>query len=158
MAEDLLKRYLRIIHEAGAPGVEHERLKRELRAWAIAEGFDTEYDRLPSGSIPDVLRGQKAGPFLFCGDAKDSANETIENSETLKRIGGYFDEFASLLGDDGGFKGGILAIATNSEEEADNWVGALNVLAKRAGMTGNGKPPSFRVSETKPGETWVIWW
>jgi hypothetical protein len=56
-------------------------------------------------------------------------------------------------------KGGILAIATNSAEAAADWVPALNTLARAAGITGKGGgQPNFKVTETRQGKTWIIWW
>ncbi len=99
-----------------------------------------------------------AGQYLFCGDAKDSTNETVDNSDTLKRIRGYFDEFAAVLGEDG-FKGGLLAIATNSEKEAQRWAPVLNTLAAAAGITGSdGTPPNFEVERILNQKTWVTFW
>jgi len=69
---------------------------------------------------PDVLQGTDDDSLLFVGDGKDSANEDSSNSETLKRIQGYCQEFANHLGANG-YKGGILAIATNSAEAATGW-------------------------------------
>jgi hypothetical protein len=92
------------------------------------------------------------------GDAKDSENEDATNGETLKRIQGYFQEFAARLGGSV-YKGGILAIATNSAEAAADWVPALNTLACTAGITGKGGvQPNFKVTETRQGKTWIIWW
>ena len=144
--------------EAGAPGEEHERLRSELTNWAIAKKYTNEYTQLKSGAKPDVLRGTEDSKYLFIGDAKDSANEDSTNGETLKRIQGYFQEFANLLGENG-YKGGILAIATNLAEAAASWVPALNTLARTAGITSKeGGQPNFIVIETRPGKTWIIWW
>ncbi len=96
--------------------------------------------------------------YIFVGDAKDSNNETSSNNETLSRIQNYFCEFASLLRQ-GYCKGGILAIVTNSLESAKEWVPALNILARIANITGeNGTPPDFKIENTNPGRTWIIWW
>ena len=148
----------RLLRKAGAPGAEHERLQAELAEWAASMNYKEEYAQFTSGARPDVLRRTSDNEFLFVGDAKDSENEDATNGETLKRIQGYFQEFAARLGGNG-YKGGVLAIATNSAEAAADWVPALNTLARTAGITGKGGvQPNFKVKMTKPGKTWIIWW
>ena len=148
----------RLLREAGAPGAEHERLLAELAEWAASMNDKEEYTQFTSGARPDVLRRTSNNEFLFVGDAKDSENENATNGETLKRIHGYFQEFAARLGGNG-YKGGVLAIATNSAEAAADWVPALNTLTRTAGINGKGgELPNFKVKMTKPGKTWIIWW
>jgi hypothetical protein len=100
------------LREAAGPGPEHERLKGELAAWANVRGYAKVYSEFRSGNKPDVLRGTPNDKYLFVGDAKDATNETAENTDTVARISGYFRDFAILLGDPG-YRGGLLAIATN---------------------------------------------
>lgn len=148
----------RILREAGSPGAEHERLLAELAEWAASMGHSEESVQFTSGARPDVLRRTSDNEFLFVGDAKDAENEDATNGETLKRIQGYLQEFAALLGKNA-HKGGILAIATNSATAAADWVPALNTLARTAGITGKGgELPNFKVKMTKHGKTWIIWW
>jgi hypothetical protein len=156
--DELVKIVKRIISESGAPGVEHERLRSELDEWAHNKNYTNKHSELSTGAIPDVLRSTASSEYLFLGDAKDSSSEDSNNSETLTRIQGYFNEFAKLLGGDG-YKGGILAIATNSSEAATNWVSALNTLASSAGISGkNQAKPDFKISEINTGKTWMISW
>ena len=148
----------RLVREAGAPGAEHERLLAELAVWAASMNYKVENAQFTSGARPDVLRRTSDNEFLFVGDAKDSENEDATNGETLKRIQGYFQEFAARLGGNE-YKGGVLAIATNSAEAAADWVPVLNTLARTAGITGKGGvQPNFKVTETRQGKTWIIWW
>lgn len=156
--DELVKIFARILREAGAPGAEHERLKAELTQWAIGLGYATVYTRFESGSEPDVLRGNKEFHHLFVGDAKDASNETVDNADTLKRLHGYFVEYASLLGPEA-FAGGHLAIATNDGAEASRWCPVLNTLARTANLTGaSGARPDFQSVETNPGRTWIVSW
>lgn len=108
---------------------EHNRLQGDLDAWASAKGFSMAHPSLPSGKRPDVLRTDSKKTFLFIGDAKNPENETSQNSETCSRLDNYFKEFAEFLS--AGWLGGNLAVATNSESEARNWVSVLNVLATK---------------------------
>jgi hypothetical protein len=148
----------RLLVEAGAPGEEHERLKSDLAEWAESQGYSKVYSSFKSGSRPDVLRATGNDHYLFVGDAKDAENETPEVEETLQRVEAYVKEFASLLGG-GGYAGGIIAIATNDEGAAEDWVDELNALARLAGITGSeGQQPSFSVLEYKPSHTWIISW
>jgi hypothetical protein len=149
-----------LLREAGAPGAEHNRLEAELREWAERLGYKSRYQSFRSGVRPDVLHECEgdAGSYLFVGDAKDGANQTSRTPETVRQIRRYFDEFGALLGQSG-YRGGLLAIATNSAEEAERWVVALNILAAAAGLqsTPSGEP-DFSVVETSPGETWIVSW
>ena len=143
----------RILREAGAPGAEHERLLAELAEWAASLNYKEEYAQFTNGARPDVLRRTSDNEFLFVGDAKDAENEDATNGETLKRIQGYFQEFAVCLAANG-YSGGILAIATNSAEAAADWVPALNTLTRMAGIIGKGgEQPNIKVMVTKPGKT-----
>ncbi len=151
------KQLIRALLE-GKPGAEHERLNNELKNWAQSRNYILEFRGFSNGLKPDVLMGHDDKLHLFVGDAKDSNNENPSNNETLSRIQSYFCEFAKLLGQ-GNYKNGILAIATNSLESAREWVPTLNFLAKIAGITGgNGKEPDFKIENTNPEKTWIIWW
>lgn len=121
--------------EAGAPGEEHERLKKEMERWAIKKGYDAKL-KFNNGLKPDVLRGKDDKKFLFCGDAKDSAIETVDNADTVKRIESYIRKFALFLERETSI-GGIIAITTNSLKEARRWVSILNLLSKSAGIIDN---------------------
>ena len=156
--KNILKQKLLKALMEGKPGTEHERLLKELKKWAKSKNYILEFRSFNNGSKPDVLMGFSDELYLFVGDAKDSNNETTSNSETLLRIQNYFCEFAKLLGP-GHYKGGILAIATNSLESAKEWEPALNILARIANITGeNGTPPDFKIENTNPEKSWIIWW
>jgi hypothetical protein len=159
MNDDTLEKILtRILVEASRPGPEHERLKDDLRNWAVTQGYEHEYINFTSGANPDVLHGRATPKYLFCGDAKDSSYETVDNAETIKRIRGYFDDYAAVLGDNG-FQGGYLAIATNSECEAQRWVPELNTLAKASGISGvGGTSPAFKIARYGLKQTWFVYW
>jgi hypothetical protein len=145
----------RLLRESGAAGEEHERLKKELDQWAVLQGYSKAYRALPDGGEPDVLRVNPSKVLLFLGDAKDAENETSSRRDTLLRIQGYLGEYAALLET---FKGGVIAIATNNEDAANNWVGALNLLTKAAGIVGSDNaPPRFRVEQTG-SSTWIAYW
>lgn len=148
----------RILREAGVPGTTHERLKSELASWASSRGYTKVFSSFQSGATPDVLRSTPDRIYLFVGDAKDSSNETPDNTETLQRIWSYIQEFAALLADPR-YKGGLIAIATDNRQATSAWVIALNTLARMAGITeSSGSPPSFNVIETSPGKTWITYW
>jgi hypothetical protein len=147
-----------ILKEAGAPGATHELLQEELTKWAQANGYSKVYQQFQNGARPDVLRATADDLYLFVGDAKDSSNETPDNAETLQRIWTYVQEFGNLLGDPR-YKGGTIAIITDSAQAASQWVIALNLLARMAKITGYaGAPANFQVEETNPGRTWIIHW
>ena len=156
--DNLTKLIERLLAEGGGPGPEHDRLQSDLKSWAVDRGFTVEHSSFKSGARPDVLRSDARKAYLLCGDAKDSSNETVDTSDTLKRNRGYFDEYASLLGDNG-FAGGHLAVATNSEAEAKRWMPVLNTLASSAGIIGEGgTPPDFRIVNLSGKSTWVVYW
>ncbi|MDX9976369.1 MAG: hypothetical protein RBU21_25565 [FCB group bacterium] len=159
MERDQLRKIVaHILKEAKAPGTTHERLRSELAAWAEKQGYLRVYQHFANGAIPDVLRSTQDDSHLFVGDAKDASNETPDNAETLQRIWTYVKEFAGLLGDPR-YKGGTIAIATNSAQAASQWVLALNLLARMAKITGpNGSAPAFRIEEIQTGKTWVVHW
>ena len=138
--------------EAGKPGPEHDRLRRELESWAISKGFSKEEPNLPSGKIPDVVRYTLNGESLFIGDAKDSENETSDDEKTHSQIKSYFGEFASLVSEDK-IEGGIIAIATNSKETASDWKLSLNTTLA-ANFSGS---LDFQILE-KSKRTWIIYW
>lgn len=150
----ILRAYQEVLAEGG-PSPEHERLKTALDRWAEENGFPKSYKRFTSGEEPDVLRATPDDKYLFVGDAKHADNEDPDNSQTLERIERYIKKFASLLGKP--YDGGRIAIATNSESAAVEWVKALNFMCKRAGISANGNPPDFQVTKVD-GSTWVIQW
>lgn len=153
-----VRKLLEEIMEEGRVGPEHERLKRDLTAWAREQNFTQAYKKLPNESEPDVILTSAAEPwFLFVGDAKDSENETVDTTETVSRIQGYFRQFADLLGNP--YRGGYLAIATNNAQEAARWVPVLNTLARGALLkTATRVGPDFRVVRLPARNTWVIFW
>lgn len=156
MRNDELKTLIaRLLREASGPRGEHERLRRRLDVWAKERGYAKVYKALPGGGEPDVLRVDEADNLLFVGDAKDAENETSDRQDTLLRIQGYLNEFADLLST---FRGGIIAIATNEEDAAQDWASTLNLSARFAGIVGpKGARPSFKV-EKVDGGTWIAWW
>jgi hypothetical protein len=157
-SHDFDKLIQRILREARAPGSEHERLKSELAQWAQSKSYTKVFSRFQNGGEPDVLRATPDNAYLFVGDAKDAKNETPDNSETLQRIWNYVQEFTRLLGNPS-YKGGYIAVATNSAQAAASWVIALNALARLAGITdGQGNGPTFKPIESKPGKTWIVYW
>jgi hypothetical protein len=127
-----------------APSEEHERIKDLLHKWAEQRGYLKTYKRFDTGEIPDVLRTDN-DKYLFVGDAKNAKNENTSNSQTIIRIFGYIKRFASLLGNP--YSGGIIAIATNTNEAANEWVFALNTLCRLAEIQSNGYPPNFQVEK-----------
>lgn len=145
-----------LYRQSGAPGPEHQRLRKELSAWAEGKGYAHPYAKLNDGLVPDVVKGNNSEKHLFVGDAKDAANETSANEETLKRLEAYFREFARLLGS--GWRGGTLALATNDKAAAVSWTQALNDVAMTAGLSGTGGTrPNFTVYEYS-SDTWIVWW
>jgi hypothetical protein len=137
---------------------EHERIRMELDNFAEARGFTTRLDKLPNGLRPDVLRlsGGAGSTLLFLGDAKVPENENPERFERLLRVSRYLDAFARYLGEKR-IVGGFLAIATNSEDSATQWVMPLTEAAVERGLTtAGGDAPSFRVMQA--GNAWVAIW
>ncbi len=130
---------------------EHDRLQGELTKWAEYKGYTKKYLEFENGK-PDVSRENPKKVSIFIGDAKDSANEDAKNSETWSRIQGYFQEFTALLSK-GRYKGGIFAIATNSDDTASVWAHTLNRL-----KTMTDDKPNFRSNEINQGKTWIISW
>lgn len=158
MANNDLKRLIEALLEEGGPSPEHERLKADLTDWALFKGYSKAYKKFQNGSEPDVLRENPQGKYLFVGDAKNSENETADNSETLSRIQTYFKQFVLLLGPER-YKGGILAVATNNENEANKWVPVLNTLARAACIvSGSGCLADFSVVKLDGKMTWIIYW
>jgi len=149
LAQKIVKQFLR---EAGAPGAEHERLKRDLADWATSEGFVSELPELDGGQ-PDVLR--ESGRYLFVGDAKDSRHETPENEETVARLLNYFIEFARRVKGDA-IDGGYVAIATNDQDAAEVWAALIAAVFSVLGIE--------RRDKRGPGvlyrgeNTWIAWW
>jgi hypothetical protein len=154
MAEDF-KKFVAGLLKEGAAGAEHERLKADLAEWAGARGYSKTFNQFSDGSIPDALRAKPNAPYLFVGDAKDAKTETIDVTDTVSRIGGYIKNFALLLAQ---YKGGIIAVATNSAKEAARWLPTLNTLAQAANLTdGTGGQPNFKIDHPK-AKTWIVWW
>ena len=159
MADERIRRLVdAILHDAVVSN-EHKRLQRDLDAWASSLNYPTVYRSLPSGCEPDVLRHHSVSKMLFIGDAKNAENETASNSDTVQRIGGYIQEFANLLKGPS-VRGGIIAIATNDAQAAQDWVTTLNVLCTRSGITGGAEnaPPHFTVQKLQDKNTWITWW
>jgi len=145
-----------LYQQAGSPGPEHQRLRRELSTWAETRGYKRPYAKLTDEVIPDVVKGDEVNRFLFVGDAKDAANETSEKEDTVSRLEKYFREFAKLLGQN--WKGGTLAVATNDKEAAVSWTRVLNDVAVAAGLSATGGArPNFTVYEYS-SNTWIVWW
>ncbi|MEK8019164.1 MAG: hypothetical protein VSS75_020020 [Candidatus Parabeggiatoa sp.] len=136
---------------------EHKRLQEDLKNWAIKRGYPSP-DELPDGSKPDVIRSDE-NESLFIGDAKDATNETPSNTKTVKRIKNYIQQFALLL-DKKKRRAGIIAIATNNEQAAKNWVTTLNTLCIEAGITDprTNSEPNFDITKLQKKNTWIIWW
>ena len=154
MESDMRKIIAAFLKEA-APGAEHERLKSDLAEWAAAIGYKKIFPNFADGSIPDALRATEDNQYLLVGDAKDSENETVATSNTMSRIAGYIANFRGLLSH---YKGGRIAVATNSSAEAAKWVPVLNTLAGAACISGgDDTAPNFQVLQFKP-RTWIIWW
>lgn len=133
-------------------GQEHERIKKILNAWAVLKGYSQKCKI--TNLQPDVLRIQVNDEkrYLFIGDAKDSKNETSTTKETTERISNYFQRFYSYL-QKKSIENGILALATNSELEANNWIPVLNKIASGVGLT----DPAFE-KQKLDNNTWVIYW
>lgn len=145
-----------LYQQAGSPGPEHQRLRRELNTWAEMKGYTHPYQKLTDELVPDVVKGNKANMHLFVGDAKDAANETAETEETVARLEKYFKEFAKLLRQN--WKSGTLAVATNDRDEAVSWTQVLNDVASAAGLgTSTGARPNFTVYQYS-SDTWIVWW
>jgi hypothetical protein len=160
MADELkaakkLYRAARLLLEAGAPGPEHKRLQRALEEWADRHQYDASVTA-KSGARPDVLR-RRGERFVLVGDAKDAEHENAYNTDTLKRICRYLEDFgAALLS--GQIDGGIIAVATNNAAAAEDWRLALDVLAREEGLASDAGPPRFQVEKLEKEDTWIIWW
>lgn len=136
---------------------EHDRLQSDLDAWAAGRSFSNSYPALPSGKRPDVLRSDKEKKYLFIGDAKNAENETCKNAETCDRLDNYFKEFAEFISV--GWQGGTLAVATNTESDANNWVQVLNTLAMKNRLVNADQSRAvFRVEKISSKKTWIIFW
>lgn len=141
-----------------AAGAEHERLEADLTEWAIAQGYPAGQAGLPSGRMPDVLRYDPEMRHLFVGDAKNADNETPSNSATIQRIAGYVQEFGKLLTSPA-VRGGIVAIATNVAEEAEEWVLPLNLFCVMSGIKDvDGNGADFQVIKLDGKNTWITYW
>lgn len=135
----------------------HKRLRGVLANLATDYGYQEELSQLPSGKRPDVLRYVREPGLLFVGDAKNSVNEPPSNRATLSRIASYVSEFAHLLGSPD-VNGGLIAIATDGEQAARDWVVVLNTLASINDIVaGDGGDPDFQVFPVDP-QTWVTYW
>jgi hypothetical protein len=156
MDKQRLHRLAALLKEASA-GAEHERLRGDLDRWALGRGFPHRLDAsLANGGRPDVLRVDGSRRYLLLGDAKDKANETVQNPATGARIAGYMAEFSGLIGE-GDIRGGYFAIATNGEDEARAWASRLDLLATLQGLSDAEGSPNFRVDRIATA-TWVAWW
>ncbi len=122
-------------------------------------GFSKAYSGFQNGNRPDVLRGTPDDRYLFVGDAKDSEHETVDNGETVARIASYIRDFAEHLGNPG-YRGGYIAIVTDSLAAAHAWVPALNLLARAACITAGSdhRAPNFQVHELRAGQSWIVYW
>ena len=150
---DKYSKMVKVILEKIAESDEHKRLKVVLDAWARKKGYANIWPTLPNGQKPDVLRTK--GAFVFIGDAKNGENEGPHNAQTVSRLHGYVREFRALLAT---YKGGVIAVATNDETWAKQWVICLNVLAISEQLIDeNENIPNFRV-EKIDDSTWVTWW
>lgn len=107
----------------------HADLTKILNRCASNEGY-RDLVELPSSLKPDIIRlkkvsvGSKLCKFLFVGDAKVAANETAQNKESANRISKYLDEFFELIKTNE-ISGGIFAVITDREEEAEGWAELL---------------------------------
>ncbi|MFA7359494.1 MAG: hypothetical protein WC139_00510 [Candidatus Kapaibacterium sp.] len=119
-------RILKLLKEAESKA--HKDLSVELLEYAKGLGFTDAIDTLPSGLNPDVLQFNSKEKYLFLGDAKNSDNEAPNVSATYDRINKYINEFSDLLAK-GVIKGGLIVIATDNEEIANDWKNSLNVMA-----------------------------
>lgn len=95
----------------------HKRLRLELLG--IAQNLGYAHPYFFDGDFPDVLRFNPVESKLFCGDAKDSENESAGKKESSERIAKYFERFVLAL--NAGVRGGIFAIATDTSDSADGW-------------------------------------
>lgn len=154
MDEELLRKLIRaaMLLEAGSPGPEHVRLQSELERWATDRGFRAELADL-DGKEPDVARTN--GKFLFIGDAKDAASETMDNDDSAERFGNYFRSFARRVLD-GSIEGGFVAVATNTKSAARGWATLMTAAIRLGGIrrADGGTPALQKVNET----TWIAWW
>lgn len=159
MAEERIRKFIEAMLRESAVSNEHDRLQADLNEWAQSRQYPTTYSSLPSGREPDVLRYHTESKMLFIGDAKNAENETPSNSETVRRISGYIQEFADLLKGPS-VRGGIIAIATNDANAAQEWATTLKVLCVRACITGStaNSPPAFTVNKIQNKNTWITWW
>ena len=150
MIDELIRQ--RRITESRKVESEHKRLQEDLKNWAIECGYPNSRQELPDGSKPDVLRYDSKNKMCFIGDAKDATNETPSNTETVKRIKNYIQQFAVLL-DEQKIHDGNIAIATNDEQAAKDWVIALKYFCDQVGITdANSAQPNVAVKKTPEEE------
>lgn len=151
-------RLAQLIKEA-AESLIHKDLVEKLRQFAEGRAFGQMVRALPSGKRPDclALKTTKDGPAkVFIGDAKVAENERPSHEASFDRINNYIEEFASLLADES-IDGGIIAIATDREDAAREWAGALEKMCHDAGIVDFAKNgPSFRVVEFDA--YWIAYW
>lgn len=153
--EQLRKLVRAIIKEGGAPGPEHERIRKALAGWALARGFVVELKGDLDGKHPDVFRGDQNGEFVFVGEAKDAENETADNAESLKRFLGYVFSFCDRIREES-VAGGLVAMATNDSAEAELWSHVIAAAARvKQVHRADGKGPIVTKVDDR---TWIAWW
>lgn len=128
---------------------EHKMLHQVLRKYARGLNYTTKV-KFPSGSDPDVAL-MSVDRNIFVGDAKHSPNETTSNAQSCERIDRYLRILAKALKEQK-FLIGVFAIATDDEEEADNWLYWLNDTC----IQYNYYLPTFEVKEISKGVFLVI--
>lgn len=130
-------------------GENHKMLRLTLRDFAKSLNYTIKV-KFPTGSDPDVAY-RSVDMNIFVGDAKHSPNETTSNAQTCERIDRYLKILASALKSQK-FLIGAFAIATDNEEEADNWLYWLNDACTQY----NYYLPTFEVKEISEGVFLVI--
>jgi len=137
-------------------GKEHTSLEKELKRIAVSMGYRFKYRGFPRNCNPDVLMTnlliKSLNRKLFLGDAKDADNERPSHKKTASGIRKYIKEFVEHL-DDGLIYGGIIAIATNDEEAAEEWRKWLDEECEQCGL----KNPSFTVRKQN-NNTFIVYW
>ncbi len=144
----LINRRMSPIHGTRYMETEHDRLVRELGNHAVSSEFNI-LGSPPKGMDPDILLLSNDG-CQFIGDAKDSANESPKNKETVARIRKYIKAFSENM-ISGEILGGVIAICTNSLVAAYDWQLWLEDACFDYGIYW----PNFRVERLRP-YTYVI--
>lgn len=144
----LTSRWMSPIHGTRYMETEHDRLVRELGNHAVSTGFNI-LGSPPKGMDPDILLLSNNG-CQFIGDAKDSANESPKNKETVARIRKYITDMSEDM-ISGEIPGGVIAICTNSLDAAYDWQLWLEDACFDYGIYW----PNFRVKMLRP-YTYVI--